>query len=153
MNSGWDIWPGKYAKTADRAESASFWHLLRNSISHNSAGGLPDRPVSWVILNKFSEVLSAVGFILWISKTTKTCFWIILTLWSNPYMHNSCLGISPKYLIFRNAPKHIIDLCGISFFCANFETFNNFSAIYWKLALIRLTIIVLWNHACVLCFQ
>ena len=26
-------------------------------------------------------------------------------------MHNSCLGIPPKYLIFRNAPKSIIDLC------------------------------------------
>ena len=25
-------------------------------------------------------------------------------------MHNSCLGISPKYLIFRNSPKPIIDL-------------------------------------------
>ena len=37
-------------------------------------------------------------------------------------MHNSCLGISPEYLIFRNAPKPIIDLYGISFFCTNFET-------------------------------
>ena len=78
------------------------------------------------------RALSAVGFILWISKTTKTCFWIILTLWSNPYMHNSCLGISPKYLIFRNAPKLIIDLCGISFLCADFETFTIFSAIVLK---------------------
>ena len=73
-----------------------------------------------------------LGFILWISKTTKTCFWIILTLWSNPYMHNSCLGISPKYLTFRNAPKPIIDLCGISFLCASFETFTIFSAIALK---------------------
>ena len=47
-------------------------------------------------------------------------------------MHNSCLGISPKYLIFRNAPKPIIDLCGISFLCANFETFTIFSAIVLK---------------------
>ena len=50
-------------------------------------------------------------------------------LWSNPYMHNSCLGISPKYLIFRNAPKPVIDLYGISFLCNNFETFTIFSAI------------------------
>ena len=28
MNRGWDIWAGKYAETADRAESASFWHLF-----------------------------------------------------------------------------------------------------------------------------
>ena len=48
---------------------------------------------------------------------------------SNPCMHNSCLGISPKYLIFRNAPKPIIDLCGISFLCANFETFTTFCAV------------------------
>ena len=47
-------------------------------------------------------------------------------------MHNSCLGISPKYLIFRNAPKPIIDLCGISFLCANSETFTIFSAIVLK---------------------
>ena len=48
-------------------------------------------------------------------------------------MHtDSCLGISPKYLIFRNAPKPIIDLCGISFLCANFETFTIFSAIALK---------------------
>ena len=45
----------KYAKTADRAESASFGHLF---------GDLPDRFVSWVILNQFSELFSAVGFIL-----------------------------------------------------------------------------------------
>ena len=44
-------------------------------------------------------------------------------------MHNSCLGISSKYLIFRNVPKPIIDLYGISFLCANFETFTIFSAI------------------------
>ena len=42
---------------------------------------------------------------------------------------NSCLGISPKFLIFQNAPKPIIDLCGISFLCANFETFTILSAI------------------------
>ena len=47
-------------------------------------------------------------------------------------MHNSCLGISPKYLIFQNAHKPIIDLCGISFLCANFETFTIFSAIVLK---------------------
>ena len=93
---------------------------------------LQDRLVSWVILNQFSEIFSAVGFILWINKTTKACYWIILTLWSNPYMHNSCLGISPKYLIFWNAPKPIIDLCGISFLCANFETVTIFSAVVWK---------------------
>ena len=44
-------------------------------------------------------------------------------------MHNSCLGISPKYLIFQNAPKPIIDLYGISFLCTNFETFTIFRAI------------------------
>ena len=43
-------------------------------------------------------------------------------------MHNSCLGISPKYFILRNASKPIIDLCGIGFLCANFETFTIFSA-------------------------
>ena len=58
-------------------------------------------------------------------------------------MHNSCLGISPKYLIFRNAPKPIIDLCGISFLCANFETFTIFSAIALKLALISRTTTVI----------
>ena len=47
-------------------------------------------------------------------------------------MHNSCLGISPKYLIFRNAPKPIIDLRGISFLCVNVETFTIFSAIVLK---------------------
>ena len=47
-------------------------------------------------------------------------------------MHNSCLRISPKYLIFRNAPKPVIDLYGISFLCANFETFTIFSAIVMK---------------------
>ena len=47
-------------------------------------------------------------------------------------MHNSCLGISPKYLIFRNAPKPINDLCSISFLCANFETFTIFSSIVLK---------------------
>ena len=47
-------------------------------------------------------------------------------------MHNSCLGISPKYLIFRNAPKPIIGLCGISFLCAKFEIFTIFSAIVLK---------------------
>ena len=52
---------------------------------------------------------------------------------SDPYMHNSCLGISPKYLIFRNALKPIIDLCGISFLCANFETFTILSAIVLKI--------------------
>ena len=53
-------------------------------------------------------------------------------IWPNPYMHNSCLGISPKYLICRNAPKPIIDLFGISFLRANFETFTIFSAIVLK---------------------
>ena len=47
-------------------------------------------------------------------------------------MHNSCLGISPKYLIFRNTPKPIIDPYGISFLCTNFETFTIFSAIVLK---------------------
>ena len=47
-------------------------------------------------------------------------------------MHNSCLGISPKYLIFRNAPKPIIDPCGISFLYANFETFTIFRATVLK---------------------
>ena len=50
-------------------------------------------------------------------------------IWSNPYMHNSCLGISPKHFIFRNAPKPIIDQNGISFLCTNFETFTIFIAI------------------------
>ena len=81
-------------------------------------------PRSTIILNQFLELFSAVGFILRISKTAKIWFLIILTLWSNPYMHNSCLAISPKYLIFRNAPKCIIDLYGISFLCTNFETFT-----------------------------
>ena len=47
----------------------------------------------------------------------------------NPYMHNSCLGISPKCLIFRSAPKPIIDLYGINFLCTNFEIFTISSAI------------------------
>ena len=131
MNRGWDIWPGKYAKTADRTESASFWHLLRNSICHNSEGISPIDLFHGSFWISFQS-----SFQLW---DNKTCFWIILTLWSNPYMHNSCLGISPKYLIFRNAPKPIIDLCGISFLCANFETFTILAQFYWKLALIRRT--------------
>ena len=45
-------------------------------------------------------------------------------------MHNSCLGISPKYLMFRNAPDPtIIDLYGKSTLCTNFENFTIFSAI------------------------
>ena len=55
-------------------------------------------------------------------------------------MQNSCLGISPKYLIFRNAPKPVIDLCGISFLCANFETFTIFSEIVLKTSIIPRTI-------------
>ena len=47
-------------------------------------------------------------------------------------MHNSCLKIFTKYLTFRNALKPIIDLCSISFLCANFETFTIFSAIVLK---------------------
>ena len=50
-------------------------------------------------------------------------------IWSNPYMHNSCLGISPKHFIFRNAPKPIVDQNGISFLSTNFETFTIFNAI------------------------
>ena len=116
MNRGCDIWPGKYAKTADRAESASLWHFLRHSICRNSARISQIDLIYGIILNQFLELFSAVGFILWISKTAKICFWRILTLWSNPCMHNSYLAISSKYLIFRNAPKPIIDLYGINFF-------------------------------------
>ena len=47
----------------------------------------------------------------------------------SPIRTIAVLGISPKYLIFRNAPDFIIDLCGISFLCTNFETFTIFSAI------------------------
>ena len=46
INRCWDIWPGKYAKTAERAESAS--------------QDLPDPLNSLVILNKFLELSSAV---------------------------------------------------------------------------------------------
>ena len=80
----------------------------------------------------FRALFSCGIYIVNKQDTTKACFLIILTLWSNPYMHNSCLGISGKYLIFRNAPKPIIDLFGISVLCANFETFTIFSAIVLK---------------------
>ena len=44
-------------------------------------------------------------------------------------MHNSCLGIPSKYLVFRNSPKPIIDLYSVSFLSSNFETFTIFGAI------------------------
>ena len=71
MNRGWDIWPRKYAKTADRAESASFWHFFGEIQYAITQRGLSDWLDSWVILNQFLELFSAVGFILWISKAAK----------------------------------------------------------------------------------
>ena len=82
-----------------------------------------------------------MGFTLWISKTTKTCFWIILTLWSNPYMHNSCLGISPKYLIFRNAPSLLLIYVVSASFVPILRPLPFLAQLYWKRALIRRTIV------------
>ena len=76
--------------------------FLRNSICHNSAGS----PRSTCFMGHFESVFRALfSCVIYIvnKQDNKTYFWIILTLWSNPYMHNSCLGVSPKYLIFRNA--------------------------------------------------
>ena len=45
------------------------------------------------------------------------------------YTEKSCLEISPKYLIFQNAPDPIFDLYGINFLCTNSETFISFLTI------------------------
>ena len=89
-------------------------------------------PRSTCFMGHFESVFRALfscGIYIVNEPDSKRCFRIILTLWSNPYMHSSCLGRPPKHLIFRNAPKPIIDLYGISFLCTNFETFTIFSAV------------------------
>ena len=45
------------------------------------------------------------------------------------YTEKICLEISPKYLIFQNAPDTIFDLYGINFLCTNSETFISFLTI------------------------
>ena len=110
-------------------------HLLTSFCEIQYAITQPGSPRSTCFMVHFESVFRALfscGIYIVNKQDNKNMFLKILTLWSNPYMHNSCLGIFPKYLIFGNAPKPIIDLCGIIFLCANFETFTIFSAIVLK---------------------
>ena len=129
MNRCWDIWPGKYAKTTDQAESASVWNFfvkIQNAITQ--WGSLRSTWFMGHFESVFRALFSCRIYIV-NKQESKNMFLRTFDFMVDPCTHNSCLGISLKYLIFRNAPKPIVDLYNISFLCTNFETFIIFSAI------------------------
>ena len=131
--SCWDIWPGKYAKTADQAESATFWHFFCENKNAITQWGSPRS--TW-FMSHFESVFRdlfdcMISFLL--RRNYKNVFFFC-----DLCSVVRCLCVKwphwnlTKILKFSKCSKLIFNLCCVSFICIKFGTCTIFSAIAIK---------------------